>query len=309
MRTIAKADIILHASCALLIAIAVIAFTSSTPRPAWGLLAVPALAGYAAIAARRPLRRLRLARLPFPTGWREVLQQKVRFYRRLDEVGRRRFERDVRYFLAEWAIEGVGGAEVNDEVRMLIAAGAAVLVHGQPEWELPRGHTVLVYPENFDERFRFRPDGSLLGQVHGQGPVIFSRKALLEGWRNPGDASNVALHEFAHLLDVRCARADGVPRVLGPRAAGAWLDLVRREMEKVRRGQSILNPYAAENEAEFFAVAVETFFERPRPLRERHPELYGALSRFFNQEPAGPADVLHARKGADGSTTYYVAEG
>lgn len=285
MKPIARADIFLHAACAALLVFGIVALSSESLHPAWGLLALPAVAVYGAMALRRPLRRRRLGREPFPRAWREVLLREVPFYRRLDEEGRRQFERDVRYFIAEWRIEGVEGIEVTDEVRMLIAAGAAVLVHGQPEWELPRGRSILVYPDSFDEKFRFRPDGPMLGEVHGQGPVIFSRKALLEGWRNPLLTGNVALHEFAHLLDMRCATADGVPRMMPPAAAGPWLDLVRREMERVRRGRSILRPYAAENEAEFFAVAVEAFFEQSRAMRERHPELYGALAQFFNQKP------------------------
>jgi hypothetical protein len=121
--------------------------------------------------------------------------------------------------------------------------------------------------------------------MHGQGPIILSREALLEGWRAPG-GDNVALHEFAHLLDMRCARATGIPRMLNPVAAGAWLGLIHREMMKVTQHRSVLRAYAAENEAEFFAVAVEHFFERPVELKARHPELHGALSQFFNQDPA-----------------------
>ncbi|MDD5557011.1 MAG: M90 family metallopeptidase [bacterium] len=289
MRAIAGADIFLHAACAALVAFAIVVLATEALHAAWALLAVPAVALYAAAALHRPLRRRRLARRPFPAAWRDILSRDVSFYRRLDGEGRRRFERDVRIFLSEWTIEGVGGAAADDEARVLIAAAAAVLVHGRPDWELPRGRTVLVYPEGFDERFRFRPSGPLIGEVHGQGPVIISRRGLLDGWRGAGGAVNVAIHEFAHLLDMRAARADGVPAMLQLRSVGPWLDLMEREMERVRRGRSILDPYAAENEAEFFAVAVETFFARPRAMRDRHPELYGALARLFNQDPASSA--------------------
>ncbi|MCX6356875.1 MAG: zinc-dependent peptidase [Candidatus Aureabacteria bacterium] len=286
MRMIARGDIVLHGALASLLVFSIVALSSDSLYPAWALCAVPVLVVYASMALRRPLRRRRLAQQPFPPAWREILLGGVRFYRRLNPEGRRRFEKNLRYFLAEQRIEGVGGVEITDEIRVLVAAGAAVLLHGQPEWELPRGHTILVYPEGFDERFRFRPSGPLLGQMHGQGPIIISREALIEGWRNPGRGDNVVLHEFAHLMDMRGGSVSGVPRMLNAAASGAWLGLIHKEMEKVERHQSALWSYAATNEAEFFAVAVECFFERPVVLREKHPELYRALSQFFNQDPA-----------------------
>ena len=285
MRTMAIGDLFFHAACAALIAFGIVAFSIASLHPAWGVLAVPALAVYAALALRRPMRRKRLAQQPMPLPWRDVLFREVRFYRDLDLKGRERFERNARYFLAEHEIEGVAGVEITDEIRLLIAAGAAVLLHGQPEWELPRRHTILVYPGGFDDKFRCTKRGPFLGRTYGQGPVIIALDALLNGWRVPG-GDNVALHEFAHLLDLRCARADGVPRMLNPAATGAWLALIHREMMKVEAHRSVLRAYASENEAEFFAVAVEHFFERPVELKERHPELYAALAQFFNQDPA-----------------------
>ena len=285
MQTIAKADIFLHSALAALLIFGIVALSIESLHPAWGLCAIPALVVYASIALRRPLRRRRLAAKPFPAAWMEILRREVRFYSGLDEEGRRRFERDVRFFLAEHTIEGVGGVEITDEIRVLIAAGPATLLHGQPEWELPGGRSILVYPGGFDEEFSFKKEGPILGQVHGQGPVILSRRALLDGWRRHGDGSNVALHEFAHVLDVKAGQGDGVPRMLNPAATGAWLSLIHSEMAKVERHRSLLRSYAATNQAEFFAVAVEYFFERPGALRERHPELYSAFSQFFNQDP------------------------
>ena len=285
MKTIARIDIFFHGILAALLVFSVIALSAESLHPAWALLAIPALACYALMALRRPLKRLRLSAEPFPPEWREILLKSVRFYRDLDGEGRRRFERDIRFFLAEQDIEGTAGVEITDEIRVLIAAGAAVLLHGQPEWELPRGHTILVYPESFDEKFCINQGGPFLGQMHGQGPIIISRRALLEGWRRSGDGSNVVLHEFAHLMDMRAARSNGVPRMLNPAATAAWLRLVHSEMMKVAHHRSILRSYAATNEAEFFAVAVENFFERPREMRSHHPDLYMALSELFNQDP------------------------
>lgn len=286
MQTITRSDIVAHAACAAAIACGIAAAAYGAGRPSAALLAVPALAIYAAAALRRPMRRRRLAREGIPAAWRGILSREVPFYCRLDEAGRGRFERDLAWFLDGRAVEGVDGVRITDELMVLIGAGAALLLHGQPEWEFPRGRSILVYPGNFDEEFRCAPGGEFDGQAVGQGPVILARDAVREGWRRPGESSNVVLHEFAHLLDQKGEGPNGVPRMLARAAVAEWLELVRAEMDKVERGRSMLRPYAAENEAEFFAVAVEYFFGQPRRLQARHPELYGALARFFNQDPA-----------------------
>lgn len=287
MRAIARADIAVHGVCGAGLALCAGALAAGGGYAAIWTASAAAAALYAAAVLRRPLRRMRLAREGIPASWREVLIREVRFYRGLDGPGRARFERDLRWFLDEHPVEGVGGVRVTDELRALVGAGAAILLHGQPEWELPRGRAILLYPGSFGEDFRCSPGGAFDGQTVGQGPVILARDAVREGWRRPGESSNVVLHEFAHLLDEKGGGPNGVPRTLARGAVGEWLALIRAEMERVERGRSMLRPYAAENEAEFFAVAVEYFFGQPRRLRGRHPELYGALARFFGQDPAG----------------------
>jgi len=285
MRIIRRADIALHGACAAGVALLAALFAAPFGRPVGGLLAFSAFLAYAAAALRRPFRRARLAQAEFPAAWREILRREVRYYRGLDAPGRARFERDLRWFLDERTIEGVDGVRVTDELRLLVAAGAAVLLHGRPDWELPPGHAILLYPRAFDEEFRCAPRGPLDGQAHGQGPVILARGAVREGWRDPAGAGNVVLHEFAHLLDMKGGVSDGVPREMPRAEVRGWLALAEAEMDKAARGRSLLRPYAAENPAEFFAVAVECFFGKPRLLRARHPALYAALARFFNQEP------------------------
>ncbi len=240
---------------------------------------------FAFFALRRPLRRARLLRAPFPARWREVLEAQVPFYQRLDGAGRRRFENDVRFVLAEHRFEGVDGVVATDELRLLVAAAAAMLLHGRPGWELPAGRSILLYPGSFDERY-VATGGPILGQAHGQGPLIFSVPSLRHGFADPGDGENVALHELAHALDFEQARADGVPAQLAPRAVGPWLRLLHRERDRIFTGESALRDYAASSEAELFAVAVEQFFEAPRELREKSPQLYEALAQFFAQDPA-----------------------
>jgi len=107
-----------------------------------------------------------------------------------------------------------------------------------------------------------------------------------ESFDDPDDGFHVGLHEFAHLLDVEQTRFDGVPAGLGAAKSREWLQLVDSEIERLRRGKSVLDAYAAESPVEFLAVAVETFFERPLALRLRHRQVYAILSGYFGQDPA-----------------------
>ncbi|MDX1548092.1 MAG: zinc-dependent peptidase, partial [Rhodothermales bacterium] len=111
--------------------------------------------------------------------------------------------------------------------------------------------------------------------------------AVMEDWAAPGTGHNVVLHEIAHLFDFDDAYAEGIPSLMDPKSAEAWSRLVRREMRRVRLGKSLLRRYAATNPAEFFAVAVENFFDRPDALKQRHPHLFDALVAFFNLDPRG----------------------
>ncbi len=243
--------------------------------------------GVLLVGVRRPLRRWRLARRPFPEAWRRWLDTHVPFYQALNTEGRCRFERDVQFFLAEQRFEGVG-VVVTDELRLAVAAGAALLLHGRPDWEWPARRTILFYADRFDEDYCEDTAGEFDGMAHAQGPIILSVKAVEEGWAVPNDGSNVVLHELAHVFDFGDLDADGMPTLLDPASAEAWRRLIRQEMVKVRQGRSLLRRYAATNAAEFFAVAVENFFERPELLAHRHPELFAALKAFFNLDPRYP---------------------
>jgi len=237
----------------------------------------------------RSVRRWRLAKRPFPESWRVWLGENVPLYRRLDDQARDRFEMDVRFVMAEWRFEGVDGVDVSEELKLSVAAGAALLLHGRPDWEIRPARTILFYPEQFDDRYHVDDDANYDGMAHAQGPVILSRKAVLESWASPRRGSNVVLHELAHLLDFANEFADGVTPLVDPGSIDAWNRLVRSEMNRIRFGRSLLRQYGAQNQAEFFAVAIENFFDRPDVLARRHPELFEALRELLNLDPRSPA--------------------
>jgi Mlc titration factor MtfA (ptsG expression regulator) len=251
-----------------------------------GLGAPVGVAAYLFGTARYRKRR-RLLSTPFPAGWRALLEARVEFYRRLCEAGRFRFEDDVRIFLAEQRVVGSHGANVDDSTRVLIAASAAMLGHGLPDWEWPSLRDIVVYPKAFDEEYRVGDHGELAGMVHSQGPILIAQSALRHGFARPRDGHNVALHELAHVMDFASGAADGVPADLDFVATAPWVEAISSRLSRMRRGRyaGALRPYAGTNEAELFAVAVEAFFERPEALRERDPELFELLADYLNQRP------------------------
>lgn len=248
-----------------------------------------------AVAARKPLARWRATQAAFPEPWRRWLGEHVPVYATADADGRRRFERDVQIALVGLRFEATGGARVTESQQLAVAAGAALLLHGRPDWELPLERTILFVPDTFDEAYGDEEEGVYDGMVHAQGPVVLSVRATLAGWHRD-DGHNVVLHELAHLFDMDGMGADGLPTFLDPRSADAWAALVRDEMRRARVGKSVLRSYAASAPAELFAVAVEHFFERPARLRARHPELFDALVAFFNLTP--PDEVLPDAEGS-----------
>jgi len=242
--------------------------------------------------SRKVRRRRRILGAPFPTAWEAILQREVVFFRALSDDERRRFRRELQVFLGEKQITGIK-MELDDTTRVLAAASAVIPIFGFPTWEWDQINEVLIYPDRFDHEFSFEGAGGAEGRhtlgMVGTGALnrlmILSKPDLLAGFRNTGDKRNVGLHEFAHLVDKSDGTIDGLPGVgLGREAIGPWVDLVRRKMDEMRRGDSDINPYGLTNEAEFFAVATEYFFERPGVMHRKHPELYRMLSSVFHQK-------------------------
>jgi len=235
-------------------------------------------------AAQRPLRRLRVARQAFPEASRVWLREHVHLYRTLSDADRVRFERDILWSLSELRFEGAAGVEPTRNLQLAVAAGAALLLHGRPDWDLPTNRTILFVPDTFDAAYGDEEPGVYDGMVHAQGPVVLSARAVHRGWARD-DGSNVVLHELAHLFDITGEGADGLPSFLDPRSADAWIELMNNEMRRAQRGDGVLRAYAGTAPAELFAVATEQFFERPARLRGRHPELFAAFVAFYNLTP------------------------
>lgn len=233
-------------------------------------------------------RRAALA-TPFPEAWRDLLRQWCDHYNRLPDDLRARFEDDVRLFLAEKPITGVG-VEVAEEHRLLVAASAVTLSLGWPAYDWEQLNEVLLYPDDFDRDYEFGAD-DMSGQAHPWGTVILSVPAMCQSFRDPDDAYHVGFHEFAHLLDLEQTYFDGIPLGFGDAAARRWVEVREREIPQMLRGESVLDEYGAHDPVEFLAVAVEAFFEAALALRRNHGELYELLVMYFQQDPAAWDDA------------------
>ncbi|HEU4472617.1 MAG TPA: M90 family metallopeptidase [Flavisolibacter sp.] len=219
---------------------------------------------------------------------RQVLEEQVFFYSRLSAEDKASFEARMEEFLSGITITGVN-TTVEDLDRVLIGASAIIPIFSFPNWAYTDINEVLLYPDNFSEDFRQEGgDRAVLGMVGSgamQGTMILSQHELRKGFSNKTDKSNTAIHEFVHLIDKSDGATDGLPEnIIRHQYVVPWLNLMHENIKTIRSGRSDINPYGSTNEAEFFAVVSEYFFERPDLLHRKHPELYSLLEQIFGKK-------------------------
>jgi Mlc titration factor MtfA (ptsG expression regulator) len=257
--------------------------------------------GVAAIALAAWIPRWRLRRAlaaPFPEEWAGLLEGNIQVYRQLPGPLRQQLRRLIKQFLHQVHFTGAGGLEITDEIRVTIAAEACMLILNRPTGVYPGLRYIIVYPTTFVvEREDYDEAGvvelgahELLGESWEEGKVILAWDSVLHGSRNFVDGQNVVLHEFAHQLDAEFGGHDGAPLLGGDSSYSNWAAILSEEFEELqersRRGRrSLLDEYGATHPAEFFAVATETFFEKPRQMAKHHAELFAALQDFYRVDP------------------------
>jgi len=246
----------------------------------------------------RSARRRALRAGPFPDDWIEILNRNVRLYRVLPRDLRDELHRHVNVFLEEKTFEGCGGLTITDEIRVTIASLACVLLLNRKTNYFPGFSTILVYPETYvapvvrrDGLVETLDESARAGESWHQGPVVLSWADVMRGGSHGRDGFNVVLHEFAHKLDEENRDSDGLPVLGSDSQYKTWAEVLNREYEMLRahaeRGEpTVLDDYAATSPSEFFAVATETFFEKPIELKEERPLLYEELKKFYQVDPS-----------------------
>jgi Mlc titration factor MtfA (ptsG expression regulator) len=192
-----------------------------------------------------------------------------------------RFRQHLQLFIAEKRFEGLG-LEITDEIRVVVAGEAARLTMNLDFDLYDAIESVVVRPSAIK-----RDDARVLGLVHRFGTVVLAWDAVEHGLHNDDDGLNTSVHEFAHAIDLRDGDFDGTPPLHTTKAVKAWASVCARRFLQLRAdpARNVLRAYGAENEAEFFAVAVEAFFEKPDALKKKAPDLYAVLADFFQQHP------------------------
>ena len=231
---------------------------------------------------------LRVEGILIPT-FRNILEREVEFYRKLNADQKKQFETRMQGFLDSTRTTGIK-TEVEDLDRVLIAAGAIIPIFAFPDWEYINLNEVLLYPGAFNHDFqqegRDRHIAGMVGDGAFEDVMILSKDELRQGFQNNTGKTNTAIHEFVHLIDKTDGSVDGIPEsLLNRKYVIPWLQLMRRNVQQIMQNRSDIDAYGATNEAEFFAVASEYFFERPDLLREKHPELFDLLATIFRQSP------------------------
>lgn len=199
----------------------------------------------------------------------------------------------TKIFVAEKSWEGLDGLTLTEEMKVTIAAQASMMLLGVEDFYFDNVKTVLLFPNAFR---REGSDGVSFGAQHRAGeawqggPIVLSWRDAIQGCRNEDDGANVVIHEFAHALDGLDGYMGGNISFEDQATRVHWEEVVDQGYEELveakRSGRrTLLDHYGATNKAEYFAVATETFFEKPDRLKKKHPELFGLLAKYFKVNP------------------------
>lgn len=234
----------------------------------------------------------RRARIPLPPDLRAILAERFTYYRRLSPPDQARFEDRVQYFLLNKRFEAWEMRAVTDEMRVLIAATAVQITFGLQEPILFfRFERILVYPDRYYHLFTEQYHA---GEVSELGFISLSWRHFEYGLLVPDDGLNVGLHEMAHALHLENFHFNEEYEFIHERYFNHWYDHADAALARVNEGElPFFRQSAGHNTEEFFAVSVEYFFEKPHEFSATLPELYGAMARLLNQDPAEAGALRH----------------
>jgi Mlc titration factor MtfA (ptsG expression regulator) len=248
-------------------------------------LALAVIVAVVGMQASKAHRRQKLIGTPPPESWGLLLEKTLPMIAKLTKEQWTQLAGYMQVFLAEKNFEGCGGLELTEEMKVTVAAQACMLLIGRSSTVYPKLKSILLYPHTYTDGEQAR-----LGESWNTGVVVLSWNSVAGGARNFEDGHNVTFHEFAHQLDQEDGAADGVPILQERSAYSAWAKVFHEEyaelVDKTQRGRKdTMDRYGATNPAEFFAVATETFFEKPKQLKDKHPELYEELQYYYHVDP------------------------
>jgi len=243
-------------------------------------------------------RRNRIRNQPFPRHWQILIEQNVTFYHCLPESKKTNLQGYMAVFLAEKQFIGCRGLRITEEMKLIIAAQACLLLLNNRGDYYPNLVSILVYPS----AYRVKPtkrisdyiieerDEVRLGESWTRDQLVLSWQQIKYDIQNWQDGHNVVLHEFAHQLDQTDGMINGVPKLGSKADYQMWAQVFTQEYQQLQRDaqrgrKTVMNHYGATDPAEFFAVATETFFEKPNQMVRKHPALYQQLQQYYQLDP------------------------
>lgn len=244
------------------------------------------------------LKRRALARHPVPDELWARVRQRLPILDGLSGEEDQRLRDCCVLFLQDKTLTALDGVNLDDESRLFLAAQAQLplLALGDLNW-YQGFHEIVLYPDDFISPQKHRDasgiehewDGEHSGEAWSQGPVILAWAGVLSsgGW----EGYNLVIHELAHKLDMLNGDANGMPPLHQGMAVKHWTDAMQSAFDDLNRqldadpdAETAIDPYAAEDPAEFFAVTSEYFFSAPDLLTEAYPAVYQQLSTFYRQD-------------------------
>lgn len=251
---------------------------------------------------KRWRRRRTLARYAIPNALWEAALTDIPSFARLDGQARDRLRDLALLFTHEKAIEAGSGFALDDAKRVRIAALACRPILGLGLDSYADVYSIIVHADEFvvpDREYVDEAgvvhlgDDVLSGEAWEQGPIVLAWADVLESGR--GNGYDVVAHECAHKLDLLGGAIDGMPPLHREMSSDAWIAAFQGAYNGLRarldRGEDPwLDPYAAEDPGEFFAVCSEMFFDVPVRFRREYPDVYAQLAGFYRQDPA-PGDA------------------
>lgn len=234
---------------------------------------------------------------PFPKTWESILLEKFHPYKALSESEKAILHHKIQFFLMDKNIEGVGEFVVTEEMKLLIAAQACLIILNLQTGVFKGLKNIYVLSDAFIQNENpINPNTgkplyvARLGEAWKEGPIVLSWKAVLEGLQSTSSKSNVVYHEFTHNLDQQDGHFDGTPKLKSQSSYDRWAQVMGSEFLQLRsevghHHRSDIDPYGATNEAEFFAVCSEYFFSQPFHLEKHHPQVFELYLNYFKLDP------------------------
>ena len=218
--------------------------------------------------------------------YKPFLTQYFTFYNSLDEKNKHLFERRVQRFidLKEFIPRG-GLKEVTPEMKTMIAATAIQITFGYPKIYFLHFWRILIYPGNYYSTITHKYHK---GEVNVRGIIVLSWESFKEGFMDNKDGRNLGFHEMAHALRLTNIVQNEEYDFYDRQIMTDFENEANNEIFKILnspREVSMFRDYSASNLHEFFAVAIENFFEKPGEFKNYNIKLYNLLTMILKIDP------------------------